>query len=575
MLKFEESASRLINNTYVRQGLESISYRQESLTRLISERRLPLESWDETLITFILHELSSMDSNNFRENIGIGEREGRIYSNMVYRRHFGFSHGIGRSGDIAEVQPKACGSSIISKITSELALHALHLRGLKSLKSCLVVPVATGMSIMLCLTALKTINSTGKFVIWSRIDQKSCFKAILTAGCVPVVVELLQVNDELQTNTIEIERLLLLLGAEVLCVLSTTSCFAPRTPDKVDEIAKICKQYGVAHVINNAYGLQCQYISRLIERAMTVGRVDYIVQSTDKNFLVPVGGALVASPSEAAVRAVAKMYPGRASASPIIDLFVTLLAMGQTGLDRLWREREELLPYFVDQIHAVSQRHQQRVLLCPHNSVSVAISLGNMTVGPLSAEPGAQGPNTAMSPVFFGSMLFKRMVSGTRVVTGSDSNTIGGLPFEGWGAHTAHCTTPYLTAACAVGVTRAEVDLFAKRLDKVFCQYTKQLKQASRPLRPLLPESESAMTLIETSATTTHVPVLELRSPGTVPVTEQQQVTSSNQLELTSSGLEGSEKADTALAAAAIVDTEPNLDPLSKLWLDSYHKRKK
>jgi len=42
-------------------------------------------------------------------------------------------------------------------------------------------------------------------------------------------------------------------------------------------------------LINNAYGLQCSYICKLINRACTVGRVDAIVCSTDKNFMVPVG----------------------------------------------------------------------------------------------------------------------------------------------------------------------------------------------------------------------------------------------------------------------------------------------
>lgn len=463
MQNFEECASKLINNTYVRQGLESMKLREEKLTRLIAERRLPDEGWDETLISYALSELSSMDSNNFRENIGVGEREGRIYSPIVYRRHFGLTHGIGRSGDIAEVQPKAGGSSIISKITSELALHALHFRGLKSLKSCLVVPIATGMSIMLCLSTLKNMNPTGKYVIWLRIDQKSCFKGILTAGCTPLVVEPLQVDDELRTNTEEIEILIQRHRAEILCVLSTTSCFAPRTPDTVDVIAKLCRQYDTAHVINNAYGVQCQYITRLIERAMTVGRVDYIVQSTDKNFLVPVGGALVASPSESAVRALSKMYPGRASASPIIDLFITLLAMGKTGLCQLWRDRETLLPHFIDHVQAVAASHRQRVLLCPHNSISIAVSLSYMV------------PGVAVPWSYLGSMLFKRLVSGSRVVTGGESSTIGGVSFEGWGAHTPNCHTPYLTAACAVGASRAEIDMFCRRLDKVFIQFGKQL----------------------------------------------------------------------------------------------------
>lgn len=47
-----------------------------------------------------------MDSNNFRGNAGVGEREGRIACPMVGRRMHYLSHGIGRSGDIAAEQPK-------------------------------------------------------------------------------------------------------------------------------------------------------------------------------------------------------------------------------------------------------------------------------------------------------------------------------------------------------------------------------------------------------------------------------------------------------------------------------------
>ena len=42
----------------------------------------------------------------------------------------------------------------------------------------------------------------------------------------------------------------------ILCVCSTTSCFAPRGVDRVEEIAQLCKEQGIGHVINNAYGLQ-------------------------------------------------------------------------------------------------------------------------------------------------------------------------------------------------------------------------------------------------------------------------------------------------------------------------------
>lgn len=54
-----------------------------------------------------------------------------------------------------------------------------------------------------------------------------------------------------------VERAITSLGSEaVLCVLSTTSCFAPRAPDAVGELAQVCHRHNVAHVVNNAYGLQ-------------------------------------------------------------------------------------------------------------------------------------------------------------------------------------------------------------------------------------------------------------------------------------------------------------------------------
>jgi len=39
------------------------------------------------------------------------------------------SHGIGRSGDIAAVQPKAAGSSLLMKLTNCMALDAIKMAG--------------------------------------------------------------------------------------------------------------------------------------------------------------------------------------------------------------------------------------------------------------------------------------------------------------------------------------------------------------------------------------------------------------------------------------------------------------
>jgi O-phospho-L-seryl-tRNASec:L-selenocysteinyl-tRNA synthase len=49
---------------------------------------------------------------------------------------------------------------------------------------------------------------------------------------------------------------------------------------------------------------------RQISSAMTQGRVDAFVQSTDKNFMVPVGGAIIASSDSEFIDAIASTYAG-------------------------------------------------------------------------------------------------------------------------------------------------------------------------------------------------------------------------------------------------------------------------
>ena len=271
----EDLLGSFVKETYVKQGLANIKSRQNRIESLLRHKKLPSTGWTDSDIEYFIRELSEMDSNNFDSNVGVGEREGRIYSSIVSRRSFNLAHGIGRSGDIAEVQPKAAGSSLILKLCTVLVAHAISISGITCAEKCLILPLATGMSITMSLLALRAQDPDANFVIWSRIDQKSCFKAITTAGLTPLIVENIFAEEELVTDISSIRKLLLEHGKKVLCVISTTSCFAPRQPDLIDQIALACKEFDVAHVINNAYGLQCTpFICKLINRAATIGRVD-------------------------------------------------------------------------------------------------------------------------------------------------------------------------------------------------------------------------------------------------------------------------------------------------------------
>jgi len=433
---------------------------------------------------------------------GVGEREGRVYSELVKRRHWGMSHGIGRSGDIVEPQPKAAGSSVMYKLATQLVLDAVRRgAGLKATVNDatgkvpgpahdgILLPLCTGMSMTLTLQALKSTNTTNATkVLWSRIDQKSCFKAIAAAGLTPVVIPTKMEGDEVVTDLVALQREIETqdddgAATTILAVVTTTSAFAPRVPDAVDEVAKLCKAHGICHVINNAYGLQCAQTCKLINRACTVGRVDAIVMSTDKNFLVPVGGALVLSPNAIVIQAIGKIYPGRANSSPIMDLFITLLSMGLNGYKQLLADRLRLTIQFQNKFRDVATKYEERPLECPRNTISFGITLDNLgTLDKLSEETSAEYAKRAGLKIsYFGSMLFTRCVSGTRVVPKGQVKSISGHEFVGFGSSTENYEHAYLTAACAIGLTNDEVDEFFLRLDKAFKDaYAKRARKVKK-----------------------------------------------------------------------------------------------
>lgn len=308
------------------------------VNRLVSTGRLPELPLPQAQISALLSQLAMMDTNNFPKKIGFGEREGRVKSTMVSGRHFGMTHGIGRSGDVVAVQPKAAGSSLMVQVTHALVKDLLKRGfGLGGFAKLIVLPVATGMALMLSVLNLQNRVRKGRLaefgpakgkrpvesgpkaetddrpkpvknkVIFLRIDQKSCIKAILSLGLEPIFIETREIRPESRPGQPEadprvplgLESDLDLLRtaleqhhASVLCVLSTSSCFAPREPDDLERVGKLAEEFGVYHVVNNAYGLQCSKTVDMINRAQSRGLIHYLIQSTDKNLCVPVGGSV-------------------------------------------------------------------------------------------------------------------------------------------------------------------------------------------------------------------------------------------------------------------------------------------
>eukprot|EP00759_Apiculatamorpha_spiralis_P014990 PhF_6_TR21690/c0_g1_i2/m.30972/K03341/SEPSECS; O-phospho-L-seryl-tRNASec:L-selenocysteinyl-tRNA synthase len=333
----QELAKQIVTPNHLTNGLEAFASVQNTLRQLLAQRCLPDAGLPDAVIQFYLSYLSLLDTNNFTNHIGAGEREGRVFSQLVKTRCYNMTHGIGRSGDLLSDQPKAAGSSLLYKLTNIFVHDILKsVCSVQKLAKTLVVPLCTGMTLHLVMSALTSkaaqANKPVRYVLWSRIDQKTCLKCILTSSLVPIVIPLKDDGPFLRTDVGFMESEMVRVGPEnICCVLTTTSCFAPRLPDDLVGVSRLCAKYNVPHVVNNAYGLQSKYIMKRLNAAILNGRVDAVVQSTDKNFLVPVGGAVVTSPSKELIDAIAEIYPGRASASPIVDVFITLLSLGKEG----------------------------------------------------------------------------------------------------------------------------------------------------------------------------------------------------------------------------------------------------
>lgn len=136
----------------------------------------------------------------------------------------------------------------------------------------------------------------------------------------------------------------------------------------------------------------------------------------------------------------------------------------------------------------------------PANRISFAVDLT-----PLAESLAAKGQNDVDHLTFLGSALFTRRVSGPRVVLcaqpakdgapdgapeapaapqdgtepaalkvkGKYKKTIDGTPFQSYGAHADTYSCCYLTAACALGATREEMEAFLTRLEGALQDYRK------------------------------------------------------------------------------------------------------
>jgi O-phospho-L-seryl-tRNASec:L-selenocysteinyl-tRNA synthase len=292
---------------------------------------------------------------------------------------------------------------------------------------------------------------------------------MFTSNLIPIVIEPILINDELTTNIDEINKQIELLGIEnILCIFSTTSCFAPRGYDNIKELSIICKKNKIFHVINNAYGIYCTKVVDILNQSAKVGNMDILISSTDKNFMVPIGGSLIYSSNEDIINKVKKNYPGRASLSPVLDLFITLLDMGKNKYKLFIHERKEKYKKLKEKMQTIALKYNERILENPNNKISLAISLQNI----------CKNANGKSDITYLGSLFYFRQISGIRVISPSPQIDFNGYKFSNYGSHAENYPViPYCSFACAIGITDEEIDGFAEKFVEIVDVYMAHLLQ--------------------------------------------------------------------------------------------------
>ena len=414
---------------------------------LFEQKSVPQNPWSDQQIEFLLGTLSNMDTDKDSDAARVGEREARIASQLHLKTSAGFCHGIGRSGFLTAPQPKAPGGSIMYEISNYLARDILRNFGLPNVKEAIVVPLCTGMSLSLTLAAFRPDgNEIKRTVLVPQLDHKSLLKSIELMGLKPKIISGKIFGDAVRIPVEDIETNI---DNDCYAIISITSFFPPREPDNLKEISKIAQEKNLVHIIINAYGVQNPEWMKMIRSAIDAGRVDAIIQSTDKNFLTPVGGALIASPVKENIRKISQSYAGRASATPVVNFLISMLSLGINGYQNLIEEQQLNRKLLEEKLSIVANNLSER-LLEVYNPVAVALSLKNLKEEHLFAIGGA---------------LYNLRVTGPRVYNPKES---------AFGTCCENYHTPYIVMNAAIGSKKEDIVSAVERFEKAYKQITQK-----------------------------------------------------------------------------------------------------
>jgi O-phospho-L-seryl-tRNASec:L-selenocysteinyl-tRNA synthase len=153
--------------------------------------------------------------------------------------------------------------------------------------------------------------------------------------------------------------------------------------------------------------------------------------------------------------------------------------MGLNGYRRLQEERSAMLRTFPERLGHIAKKYGERLLVCEANTISFGITLDSLPRPQRETEADDAYLKAVSKDISsFGAMLFLRCVSRTRVVPRLQAKIMNGEEFLGFGSSTANYHSAYMTAACAIGVSKAEIAEFFVCLDKTLAEHVSKKQKA-------------------------------------------------------------------------------------------------
>ena len=439
---FNLNISGMLPKNMENSGMLVLKDNLKEIEEILNHRAIPKNGLDDEKIKLFLKLLSLMDTDKDPKSIRIGEREGRLSSKIQEELVSGFCHGVGRSGNLTDPQPKAPGASVMYGLTNSILKSFLKNLGLNVYS--IATPVATGMSIALCLSAArKKYNSN--VVVYPYAAHKSPIKAVSFAGLRMRLVETKLYEDAVKVDVGDIEDAIKkeIKSNNNPCVLSTLTFFPPREGDDIEEIAKICDEYNIPHIINGAYAIQNKFYINKLNKAFKY-RVDAVVSSSDKNLLTPIGGGIIYSKDREFLNEISLCYPGRACATPIVNILVSMLSLGLNKYLELMKQQRESRKLLGNLSMELAEKTNNKVLNIK-NPISLCITVDS-------------------DPVEIAGKLYNLRITGPRGVRTSDkfgNCYLGNYPYS------------YIVMNAAIGVKNEDIIVAVEKLENILMDNSK------------------------------------------------------------------------------------------------------